>query len=417
MEMVEEKVLVIDPGSSRIRMALYNVNRKGVVKTIAVSEAPARGIKNGNIVNFPSAKESLRSTLNKLKLESPVPVPAEAYVLLSGAHTLSYTVESRVSFPGIQTVSYSDINDVKRKAKKELLNKLGQAVKQHYELIHIIPQEFMIENLTGIQNPVGHSGRELSMKAFVVLASKSALKTLETILKEINLRLKGTILQSLAAIYGFRDERTYLNNNLVIYLGAGNTEYFYFREDRPVLNRHIPFGSEDIISFIISKLKVSRKEAERLFLEYGSAYAFNVDKEEVISVNYGTNSRRIPRILIPILIQIQLQSVFKDIRNNLNAKDASIVPNLNRIYLTGGLSKLKDINLLVSKVFKSPAQVCETASERYRDPSYGPALGVAKFLSSMRNRKKLVDIREDFLKEQEKGSFIGHLLRFITDFV
>ena len=130
----------------------------------------------------------------------------------------------------------------------------------------------MIENLTGIQNPAGHSGRELSMKAFVVLASKSAIKTIEALLKELNLKLKGIILQSLASIYGFKDEKNhYLNNNLIIYLGAGNTEYFYFREDRPILNKHIPFGGEDIINFIISSLKVSRKEAERLFFEHGSA--------------------------------------------------------------------------------------------------------------------------------------------------
>ena len=146
--MVEEKILAIDPGSSRIRFSLIKIDRKGETKVISVAEAPARGIKNGNIVNFPSARDSFKSTLNKLKLEAPTPVPAEAYVLLSGAHTLSYTVESKISFPGIQTISYNDINDVKKKAKKELLNKLGQAVKQHYEVIHIIPQEFMIENLT-----------------------------------------------------------------------------------------------------------------------------------------------------------------------------------------------------------------------------------------------------------------------------
>jgi|GEM_PF-871993 len=416
--MVEEKILAIDPGSSRIRFSLIKIDRKGETKVISVAEAPARGIKNGNIVNFPSARDSFKSTLNKLKLEAPTPVPAEAYVLLSGAHTLSYTVESKISFPGIQTISYSEINDVKKKAKKELLNKLGQAVKQHYEVIHIIPQEFMIENLTGIQNPAGHSGRELSMKAFVVLASKSAIKTIEALLKELNLKLKGILLQSLASIYGFKDEKNhYLNNNLIIYLGAGNTEYFYFREDRPILNKHIPFGGEDIINFIISRLKVSRKEAERLFFEHGSTYAFNVDKEETISINYGTIVKKVPKILIPILIQMQLQKIFKDIRNNLNSRDTSIVTNLNKIYFTGGLSKIRDIDLLASKVFKTPAQVCTTMDKEFRDPSYSPLMGVAKYVSSLRSSGKLLDINEDIVRERERRGVINSLLRFITDFV
>ncbi len=416
--MVEEKILTIDPGSSRIRFSLTKINRKGETKAVMITETPARGIKNGNIVNFPSARDSFKATLNKLKLESPIPVPGEAYVLLSGAHTLSYTVESKISFPGIQTISYSDINDVKKKAKKELLNKLGQAVKQHYEVIHVIPQEFIIENLSGIQNPVGHSGKELSMKAFIVLASKSAIKTIEALLKEMNLRLKGVILQSLASVYGFKDEKNhYLNNNLVIYLGAGNTEFFYFREDRPVLNKHFPFGGEDIINFIISQLKVSRKEAEKLFLEHGSAYAFNVDKEEVISINYGSTIRKVPKILIPIFIQMQLQKIFKDIKNHLNSKDTSIVTNLNKIYLTGGLTKIKDIDLLVSKVFKTPAQVCNARDKEYSDSSYAPIIGVAKYVASTISGGKLLDIKEDLVRERERSGVIGSLLRFITDFV
>jgi cell division protein FtsA len=412
--MLEQKILTIDLGTSAVRVALSVIH--GNKRTITMTTAPSRGIRGGNIVNFQSARDSLNSALNKLKVESSVTIPPEAYVLVTGAHTISYAVESKITFAGIQTISYSDVNEVKNKAKRELLKKLGQAA-SHFEIIHIIPQEFIIENLTGIQNPIGHNGRELSMRAFVVLATKSSMKTIESLLRETNLRLKGLILQSLAAFHGIRDEKTYFNNNLMVYMGAGNTEYFYFREDRPILNKHIPFGGEDIINFIISRLKVSRKEAERLFFEHGSAYAFNVDKEETISINYGTIVKKVPKILIPILIQMQLQKVFKDIVNNLNSKDASIVANLNKIYFTGGLSKIKDIDLLASKVFKTPAQVCTTMDKEFRDPSYSPLMGVAKYVSSLRSSGKLLDINEDIVRERERGGVINSLLRFITDFV
>jgi len=413
--MLEHKILTIDLGTSAIRVAL-SVVHPGNKRTMTVTTAPSRGIRGGNIINFQSARDSLNSALNKLKVESSVTVPPEAYVLITGAHTISYAVESKITFAGIQTISYSDVNEVKNKAKRELLKKLRQAA-SHFEIIHIIPQEFIIENLTGIQNPIGHNGRELTMRAFVILASKSSIKTIECLLKEVGLRLKGVILQSFAASHGIRDDKTYLNNNLLIYMGAGNTEYFYFREDKPVFLRHVPFGSEDIIENLVHQLKVSRKEAEKLFLKHGSAYAFRVNKEEIVDVNYGMYTRKVPKILISALIHAQLKKLFKDIRDDLKNEDPTFISNLNAVYLTGGLAKLKDIDFLASKVLKAPAIVAGAQDDVMKDTVYSPLVGTTNFVMSLRNRKRIVDIKEDLTKDySERGIFAG-IWRFILDLI
>jgi cell division protein FtsA len=144
-------------------------------------------------------------------------------------------------------------------------------------------------------------------------------------------------------------------------MGAGNTEYFYFREDKPVLSKHLPFGSEDVIDNLVLQLKVSRKEAERLFREYGSAYAFRVNREEVVDISYGMLHRKAPRILIAALIHAQLRKLFSDIKDDLKSKDPAFISNLNRVYLTGGLAKLKDIDFLASRILKAPVMVVEFA--------------------------------------------------------
>ncbi len=414
--MLDQKVLTIDLGTSVIRTALSVVHSEEK-RAFIMKTAPSRGIKSGNIVNFQSAKDSLNSALNKLKVEASTTLPNEAYVLITGAHILSYIVESKISFAGIQTISYSDVNEVKNKAKKELMKKLGQTVKNHYEVIHIIPQEFTIENISGIQNPIGHNGRELSMKAFVILATKSSIKTIESLLKEVGLRLKGVILQSLAAYHGIRDDKTYFNNNLVIYMGAGNTEYFYFKEDKPLFAKHLPFGSEDIIEFLIQQLKVSRKEAERLLIEHGSAFAFNINKEELVDINYGSSFKKIPKIYISILIHYQLKKLFSDIKNEISQKDPSLLSNLNRVYLTGGLSKLKDIETTVGKILKAPAVIANPTKTDFKDPALSPIIGVTDYVLSLKNRKRLSDIREDLTRDYERAGFFASLRRFITDLI
>jgi cell division protein FtsA len=413
--MLEQKILTIDLGTSAIRVAL-SVIHSGNRKTITMTSAPSRGIRGGNIINFQSAKDSLNSALNKLKVESSVTIPPEAYVLITGAYTISYAVEAKITFAGIKTISYSDVNEVKDKAKRELFKKHRQAA-NHFEIIHIIPQEFIIENLTGIQNPIGHNGRELTMKAFVILASKSSIKTIESLLKEVGLKLKGVVLQSFAATHGIRDEKVYLNNNLVIYMGAGNTEYFYFREDKPVLLKHLPFGSEDIIDNLVHQLKVSRKEAKRLFLEHGSAYAFRVNKEEIIDISYGMRTKKVPKILIAALIHAQLKKLFKDIKEDLNSSDPTFVSNLNGVYLTGGLAKLKDIDFLASKILKAPVIVADTQDEVMKDTVLSPIVGTTNFVMSLKNNKRIVDIKEDLTKDYSKGSIFSGIWRFITDLI
>ena len=414
--MLGQKILTLDLGTSAVRVSLSF--QKGDDFQFYIKTAPSRGIKNGNITNLASARESLNSALNALKLDAPTALPNEAYVLVPGGCTLGYQVEASIEFPGIKTISHNDVNVVKNKAKDELLRKKGQTVKSYYEVIHVVPQEFIVDNVDGIQNPIGRSGRRLTIKAFIVLASRSHVKTLEELLKGLNLKLKGVVLQSFAASFGIRKDTSYFNNNLVIYLGAGNTEFLYFREDKPVLSRHLPFGSEDILEFLIKKLKISRSEAERLYNEYGSAYAFNISKEEVIHINYGSRSIKVPKILIAALIQLKLKEVFKDIKAILEEEDPSFLENLSGVFLTGGLSKLKDINILAEKIFKAPATIPSLSHSEVSDVALSPIVGVTDYILSLTDREKLSDIKEDLTRYYEKkGSFFASVWRFITDII
>ncbi|WP_456341658.1 cell division protein FtsA [Thermovibrio sp.] len=410
----EKKILTIDLGTSSIRTALTLV--KGDKRQTTIATTPSRGIKNGNIINVPSAKDSLRSALNRLKLESTSALPLEAYVIVPGGCTLGYEVEAKISFPGIKTINYNDVNMVKNKVKDEIRRRRGLTLKSVYEIIHILPQEFIVDNVDGIQNPIGHSGRELTMKAFVILASKSYLRTLDQLLREVGLKLKGVVLQTLASYYAVKDDKTYFNNNLFIYLGAGNTEVLYLREDAPVFFKHEPFGAEDVIDFFIQQLKVNRKEAERLFKEYGSAYAFNVNPEEVITINYGTKALKVQKIVIPALIHLQLKKLVKDIKKALDNEDPSFITHLNRVYITGGFAKLKDITTLFEKLFKAPVVVVSPEGE-LKDPALSPIEGVVNYVLSLNRRERLTDIKEDLTKDYGKEGFFSAIWRFLTQYI
>jgi len=223
--MLPKKSLIIDFGTEAIKAAL--LIEKGEEKKILLETAPPKGIKKGNISNPTSAKESLQIAVNRLKIHYSL--PQKAWVIVPGSFIVSYQVESKIEFPGITTISHNDVNEVKNKAKKELLR--GHLhLKNYYEIIHVIPQEFIVDGIDGIQNPIGRSGQKLTMNALIILAAKSHLSTVKEILNSLGLSVDRYVAQSIAAFYGIKDENTYYNNNVVVYLGAGNTEYIYLKD-------------------------------------------------------------------------------------------------------------------------------------------------------------------------------------------
>lgn len=417
--MIEEKILIIDIGTTYIRAVLGIIGRKGNKKIIATAKVPSKGIKSGNISNFISVKDSLNAALNELKIKTTTTLPNEAYVIVAGTHTLSYRVEAKIKFNGIQTFQFKDINDLKSKAEKELLEKKGSPVRQYYETMHIIPQEFMIENINGIQNPVGHSGKELAMKALVILITQRTKKTLESLLKECGLKLNGCILQSLAAFYGIKNkENNYFNNNLFVYLGTGSVEYFYFREDKPVFFKHFAEGGGDIIDIIQNTLKLPRKDAEKLFLEYGSAYALNIPQNEYITISIGGKLKKLPKIIIPALAQLKLQDIFKkDIKKELENEDPTMIVNLNKIYLTGGLAKLKNIDVLVKKIFKAPVEIPPPTGEE-PDTTLTPVVGGLNYIATLKKPEgKLFEVKEDILSTKGEAGIFGWFKRLIDQLI
>jgi cell division protein FtsA len=427
--MLEEKALIVDLGTTNLRVAL-SVLKGNQVKETYIKSVPSRGIKNGNISNTQLVTDCIKSVVNKLKVEAPTTVPKEAYVIVPGVQTISFSIESKISFPAMKTISYNDVNVVKNKAKEEFLRNVAGPLKIKYDVLHIIPQDFKVDGTDGIQNPIGYSGKELTIKALIVIANKSFLKTVNSILVDSGLKFKGGIAQALAASYAIRGENTYLNNNLLIYMGGGNTEVLYFKEDKPYYYGHVPFGGEDILKFISLKLKVSRTEAERLYKEYGSAYALDKDANEIITINHGNRFTKIPKILISILIHLKLKEAFKDIIRKLKefeeksssleieVAEGSLIKNLNRIYLVGGLSKLNDITKTSHKVFKTPSVVPELTPSCNNDPALAPVVGAAHYLASLHKREKLTDIKEDLTKNFDSGKgLFSSIWRFISELI
>jgi cell division protein FtsA len=409
----EKKILTIDLGSNTIRAGLTLL--KGERREHFVSEVPSIGIKGGNIINPTSVKESLQEALNKLKMEASVQLPQETYLLVPGGATLGLEAEAENQFP-MKTITHNDVNLIKKKIVETVKKRVHLSQPNLFEVIHILPEEFKVGNVDGIQNPIGHTGNSLSMRAFVILLSKSYLETAKKILGELGLKLKGAILQSLAAFYEVRDENVYYNNNLFLYLGAGNTELFYFRDDVPVFFKHEPFGSEDIIDFIVKTLKVGRKEAERLFYGHGSAYALSISPEEMIDVNYGTKTLKLQKQILSALIHIKLKELIKGIKRSLDNADPSFIGNLSRIYLAGGLAGLKDINLLFEKLLKVPVI---TVSPHYTSSnlSFFPIEGVVNYVLSLEKSERLTDVAKDLTKDFGKTSWWTSIWKFITQYI
>ncbi len=419
--MIAEKVLSIDLGSSKMRAVLANITRKGEKRVLAAVSVESQGIK-GDIKNPQAVSERLRELLSKLRSEAGT-LPKEAYVSVAGINTLFFRTSAKMEFPGMQKITNKEINNLKKKAIRELFRQKGYYLNK-FEVIHIIPYAFHVDNHSNIQDPRGFTGTNMALEALVILASKNILKTLRGIFWSAGeIKLKQGILQNLGALYGTRTPDSYYDKALFIYMGACSTEAFVMMDNKPILHRHVAAGGDDIIDDIQRYLKVNRSEAERLYYTYARGYVNkkNADLEKTIRVNYGTREANISEIVISILAHLRLKKIFQELVAGINSdlEDAKFWDMLNKVYITGGVANLKGVETLAEKIFKTPAMsIKQTNVKEIPDVTFSTALGIVDYVATLKNReKKITDLKEDIVNSYESFFFLDLFKKLLRDFI
>jgi len=372
----EEIIVGLDVGSSIIRVI---VGQQSADETkphiIGIGMAPSTGIRRGVVVDVEEAVGSISTALEKAERVTGMPIES-AFVSIGGSH-----VETQLS-RGVIAVSRADGEIGEDDVARVIEAAQAITLPTNYEILHVVPKTFIVDDQEGIKDPVGMSGVRLEVEAHIIQGASSFIKNLTKCIYRAGVDIDDLVLSPLAAAESVLGRRQKELGVVLIDIGAGTTGLTVYEEGDLVHTKVIPVGAEHITNDIAIGLRTSVDVAEKIKLEYGTALPATItDKEEIDLAKIDQNEEQvIDRKEVAEIIEARLAEIFSLVDKELKKVGKSGQLPAGAV-LTGGGAKLPDIVDFAKEELRLPAQIgmpqeVPVTVEKIDDPAFATSVGL-----------------------------------------
>ncbi|MEM6793199.1 MAG: cell division protein FtsA [Acidobacteriota bacterium] len=346
MRKVDEPLVGIDIGSSKVGV-LIGQRDGDTLEVVGKGLAPNRGTRRGNIVNVEQTVEALKQATEEAEVMAGVDI-SRAYVGIAGSDIRS--VNSRA----IVSVSRKDREITRQDIHRVLEAAQSAALPSDREILHAIPQEFIVDEQGGIAEPLGMLGSRLEVSLHLTTGNSTRTKTLQTCVNRAGIEVLELVFEPLAtaeiALSG--DEREL--GVLLVDIGNGGTEFALFSEGEVRHSAVLPIGASHFTNDLAMVLRTPFAEAERIKLRFGCCLDSMIDEDDGVTVPAvaGGSQRIVPRRELCEILQPRAEELFTLIMQDLTRHGLDDQMR-GGVVLTGGGAKLDGILELAEQVFQA----------------------------------------------------------------
>ncbi len=373
----------LDIGTTKICCVVAEMADDGGLGVVGLGEAPSRGLRKGVVVNLDATVEAIRSAVGTAELMAGVDVE-QATVGIAGGHIRSFNSRGVVAVAGKDhAVSQDDIDRVLAAAQ-------AVSIPQDREILHVIPQEFVLDDQAGIAAPKGMIGSRLEANVHVITSSSTSVQNLVTCANRAGIEVRDAVIEQLAAAEAVLTADEKELGVALLDIGGGTTDLAIFERGSVWHTAVLPVGGDHFTNDLAIGLRTSIPDAERLKLKHGCALASLVGEGttlEVPSVG-GRKPRLLSLQVMSEILQPRAQEIFTLIQEEIGR--VGLGQSLNAgVVLTGGGSILAGAIEVAEQVFDLPVRLGVPAgaaglTQPTTAPQYATAIGLALF--GARNR-------------------------------
>ena len=375
--MNEAIITGLDIGSSMVRIVVGQAVQKDNVSqlnVIGVVEIPSQGVSKGSIVSIEDTVSCLSAALEKAERMIGLPIK-DLWISVSGTHIKSQESMGVVAISrATGEIQESDVERVIDQAR-------SMAVPVNYEIIHIIPRNFSVDNQTDVKDPVGMSGIKLEVSTQVIRGLSPQLKNLTRCVHRVGVDINDMILANLAAAEAVLTDRQKEVGVAVMDIGATTTNLVVFEDGELFYASILPIGSNHITSDLAIGLRTSLEVAERVKIDAGHCSPGLFDKKEEINLrDFGGDDQSFSKKFVAEIIEARVEQIFEKIDEELQKIHRSgLLPA--GIVLAGGGAKLPGVVDVGRKKTMLPVSIgtlpkFNAAVERVNDVSFATAMGL-----------------------------------------
>jgi cell division protein FtsA len=370
----DRRVIVgLDIGTSKVVALVGELAPDNSIEAIGLGSHPSRGLKRGVVVNIESTVQSIQRAIEEAELMAGCEINA-VYAGMAGSHIRSLNSHGVVAIRD-REVSAGDVEHVIEAAK-------AVAIPADQRILHVLPQEFVIDGQEGIRDPIGMSGVRLEAKVHIVTGAESAAQNIIKCVQRCGLAVEDIVLEQLASSFAcLTDDEKELGVCLVD-IGGGTTDIAVFSGGAIRHTAVIPIAGDQVTNDIAVSMRTPTQYAEDIKLRHACALSQLANPDESIEVpSVGDRpARRLARQTLAEVVEPRYEELYSLIRDELRRSgfDESIAAG---IVMTGGSARMEGAIDLAEEIFHMPVrlglpQQIKGLGEVLQNPTYSTAVGL-----------------------------------------
>jgi cell division protein FtsA len=347
---IDKSMIVgLDIGTSKITAIVGEINEENQLEIIGIGSHPSRGLKKGVVVNIESTVQSIQRCVEEAELMAGCQIHS-VYAGIAGSHIRSMNSHGIVAIKD-REVSSSDVERVIDAAR-------AVAIPADQRVLHVMPQEFVIDQQEGIREPIGMSGVRLEAKVHLVTGAESAAQNIIKCVRRCGLEVDDIILEQLASSYSvLTDDEKELGICLVD-IGGGTTDVAVFTEGAIKHTAVIPIAGDQVTNDIAVAMRTPTQYAEEIKIKYACALRQLANPDDTIEVpSVGDREpRRLSRQTLAEVVEPRYEELLTLVHAELRRSGFEDLVAAG-VVLTGGSSKMEGVVDLAEEVFHMPVRL------------------------------------------------------------
>jgi cell division protein FtsA len=398
----------LDIGTSKIGAIVADIGPNGEIEVIGIGSHPSKGLKKGVVVNIESTTQSIQRAVEEAELMAGCQIDS-VFAGIAGSHIQSLNSHGIVAIRD-KEVTQADVDRVIDAAK-------AVAIPADQRLLHVIPQEFIIDDQDGIKEPVGMCGVRLEAKVHLVTGAVSAAQNIIKCVRRCGLEVDDIILEQLASSYAVLTEDEKELGVCLVDIGGGTTDIAVFTEGAIRHTAVIPIAGDQITNDIAVALRTPTQYAEDIKKKYACALTQLANPDESIEVpSVGDRPpRRLARQTLAEVVEPRCEELLTLVQNELRRSGFEDLCAAG-VVLTGGCAKMEGVIELAEEVFHVPVRLGLPGNvsglvDVVRNPIYSTGVGLLLYGSRQRSelrRERRGDWAAKSMWQRMKNWFQGN---------
>ena len=342
-------VVGLDIGTSKVVCIVGKYNESNKLEIISLGSYPSSGLKKGVVVNIDATTDAIKKAVEQAQsmIEEKI---NSVYVGIAGNHIKSLNSQGAVGIKDKEVTAF-DIDRVIDSAQ-------AVSIPSDQNVLHVLPQEYVIDNQEVSLDPLGMAGVRLEAKVHLVTCANSAIKNIEKCIKNCGLAVDGFVLEQLASSHSILSEDEKELGVCLVDIGGGTTDIAIFNSGSIVFTGVIPIAGDQVTSDIAQALRTPTPQAEEIKQKHGCAVAEFTKEDESIEVPGvgGRPTRELSRTSLADIVQPRYTELFELVKAEITRNGFEDKISAGVVF-TGGTSKMEGVVELAESIFQTSVRL------------------------------------------------------------